>query len=70
VFFHANPDDLGLGGNDASLINGNAGTRIGCGILNEVAESVMVPIAAENLKYELKSKLIAGLAIFIGIFFI
>ena len=33
VVIHANPDDLGLGNNKESLITGNAGKRIACGII-------------------------------------
>jgi len=38
---HADTDDLGRGGNDASKANGNAGARIGCGAI------VPYPIKAE-----------------------
>jgi Cu-Zn family superoxide dismutase len=33
VIIHSGEDDLGRGGNPASLITGNAGTRIACGII-------------------------------------
>jgi len=33
VVIHTGVDDLGLGGNKESLITGNAGSRIGCGII-------------------------------------
>jgi len=33
VVIHSSTDDLGLGGNKESLITGNAGSRIGCGII-------------------------------------
>jgi Cu-Zn family superoxide dismutase len=33
IIIHANKDDLGLGGNDASKINGNSGDRIAYGII-------------------------------------
>ena len=33
VVIHENRDDLGLGGNKESLITGNAGKRIGCGVI-------------------------------------
>jgi len=31
-------DDLGLGGDDSSLSNGNAGARVGCCIITEIPE--------------------------------
>jgi len=33
LIIHADPDDCGKGNNEASLINGNAGKRIACGII-------------------------------------
>jgi Cu-Zn family superoxide dismutase len=33
LIIHADPDDCGLGGNEASLKNGNAGKRIACAII-------------------------------------
>ena len=33
LIIHADTDDLGQGGNKASLLNGNAGKRIGCAII-------------------------------------
>ncbi len=33
IVIHAKQDDLGLGGNPTSLINGNSGKRIACGII-------------------------------------
>ena len=33
VVIHAKRDDLGLGGDKESLITGNAGKRIGCGVI-------------------------------------
>ena len=33
LIIHADPDDCGQGGNDASLKNGNAGKRIACAII-------------------------------------
>ena len=33
LIIHADPDDCGIGGNKASLINGNAGKRIACAII-------------------------------------
>ncbi len=33
VVVHENCDDLGRGGNAESLINGNSGARIGCGVI-------------------------------------
>ncbi len=33
IIVHAHQDDLGLGGNLTSLINGNSGGRLGCGII-------------------------------------
>ena len=39
LIIHANPDDLGQGENKASLINGNAGKRIGCAIIGYSQEN-------------------------------
>jgi len=33
IVIHENPDDLGMGNNEESLISGNAGHRIQCGII-------------------------------------
>ncbi|MED6169642.1 hypothetical protein PIB30_023195 [Stylosanthes scabra] len=33
VVVHADPDDLGRGGHDLSKTTGNAGARVGCGII-------------------------------------
>jgi hypothetical protein len=33
VVIHSGKDDLGLGGNAASLANGNSGVRIACGVI-------------------------------------
>lgn len=33
VVVHADPDDLGKGGNEASLTTGNSGKRIACGVI-------------------------------------
>ena len=39
LIVHADPDDCGLGENDASKINGNAGKRIGCAIIGYSQEN-------------------------------
>ena len=33
LIIHADPDDCGLGSNEASLLNGNAGKRIACAVI-------------------------------------
>jgi len=38
LIVHADEDDLGRGGNTASLVNGNAGKRIGCAIIGYAKE--------------------------------
>lgn len=30
---HADPDDLGVGGHELSKTTGNAGARVGCGVI-------------------------------------
>ena len=39
LIIHADTDDLGKGGNKASLLNGNAGKRIGCAIIGYAQEN-------------------------------
>lgn len=39
LIIHAEPDDLGQGVNSASLVNGNAGKRIGCAIIGYAQEN-------------------------------
>jgi Cu-Zn family superoxide dismutase len=39
LIIHADPDDLGRGMNEASLINGNAGKRIACAIIGYAKEN-------------------------------
>ena len=41
LIIHADPDDLGQGGNKASLLNGNAGKRIGCAIIGYAQENFL-----------------------------
>ena len=36
VVVHAKEDDLGLGHDKGSLTTGNAGTRIGCGVIGRL----------------------------------
>ena len=36
---HLYEDDLGLGGDDTSLANGNCGARLACGIIDELKSS-------------------------------
>ncbi len=33
LIIHADPDDCGIGSNEASLVNGNAGKRIACSVI-------------------------------------
>lgn len=33
VVVHADPDDLGKGGHELSKTTGNAGARVGCGVI-------------------------------------
>lgn len=33
IVVHTGTDDLGLGGNEGSLKNGNSGGRAGCGVI-------------------------------------
>ena len=35
IVVHAEADDLGLGGNEGSLRTGNAGGRVGCGVIGQ-----------------------------------
>ena len=39
LIIHADPDDCGKGGNEASLKNGNAGKRIACAIIGYSKEN-------------------------------
>ncbi len=39
---HAGEDDLGQGGDAGSLASGNAGARLGCGIIKEVGKDLVV----------------------------
>lgn len=39
LIIHADPDDLGQGGNKVSLLNGNAGKRIACAIIGYAQEN-------------------------------
>lgn len=39
LIIHADPDDCGKGGNEASLINGNAGKRIACAVIGYSKEN-------------------------------
>lgn len=38
VVVHADPDDLGRGGDDGSRKTGNAGARLACGVIELVEE--------------------------------
>ena len=67
---HANPDDLGLGDNANSLLNGNAGTRIGCGILIEINEAIILPASAGTVKFTFFSKLVSFVALFVVILYV
>lgn len=33
VVVHADPDDMGVGGHELSKTTGNAGARLGCGVI-------------------------------------
>ena len=50
VVVHASIDDLGLGEAESSLKTGNAGGRVGCGLIEEKNQKVIAgaPIAGEN----------------------
>ena len=37
VVIHADPDDLGLGGQSDSLTTGHAGARVACGVIGQCA---------------------------------
>ena len=39
LIIHADPDDCGMGNNEASLLNGNAGKRIACAIIGYSKEN-------------------------------
>ncbi|MCL4139728.1 UNVERIFIED_CONTAM: hypothetical protein GTU68_027554, partial [Idotea baltica] len=52
IVVHAAPDDLGRGGNPESLKTGNAGARMGCGIIKVEkfrSSSTGVSVASENV---------------------
>lgn len=67
---HKDEDDLGLGNDNNSLLNGNAGTRIGCGVLIEVNEEVFLSAAADNVKLGFAAKLVTIMFMFVGVFLI
>ena len=47
IIVHEDRDDLGLGGNEESLKTGNAGKRVGCGVIG-LAEPPQINKAEEN----------------------
>ncbi len=60
--FHADPDDLGLGGQSDSLTTGHAGKRLACGVINAVpdgsfsaagrsAQSILVIVLCAIMRY-------------------
>jgi Cu-Zn family superoxide dismutase len=45
LIIHADPDDCGLGGNEASLKTGNAGKRIACAIIGYAQSNYCQPVS-------------------------
>ena len=61
IVVHAGPDDLGLGNHDSSMTTGNAGGRVGCGVIEpsfEVyeAEVNLLGHASSDVEGQLKLK--------------
>jgi Cu-Zn family superoxide dismutase len=48
VVLHSEEDDLGLGGDDGSLSTGNAGARLGCGLIVQIPSKMMASVDLES----------------------